>query len=556
MVLLRVRLPFEFDGADVTSLSSQSAYLVPVGACVTVRSPDRLTGRQEGDRDGGSCVDEDRRLRHVERTPAMIVTMAGWRLEHTYAALPRVFHSPAAPTAVREPRLVAFNRSLATMLGLEPEALERPEGAAIFAGNAMPEGGRPIAQAYAGHQFGHFTTLGDGRAILLGEQITPLGDRMDIQLKGAGQTPFSRRGDGRAALGPMLREYVISEAMHALGIPTTRSLAVVMTGEPVYRETMLQGAVLTRVAASHIRVGTMQWAAAHDDAGAARALADYTRTRHYAELADSPEPYLALFQAILARQASLIARWQMVGFVHGVMNTDNMALSGETIDYGPCAFMDTYDPATVFSSIDHGGRYAYGSQPPIAQWNLARLAEAMLPLFDPDVDRAVERATAVLDRFPGLFEQHRLDGMRAKLGLFTQEQDDEALVSDLLAWMHRQSADFTNTFRLLTRGRLVGGSTNADAELEAWHHRLEARRGRQPQPPAEVEALMRRHNPAFIPRNHKVEEALLAATSRDDFSVMERLLEVLATPYDHERDLPVFNASMTGERPYRTFCGT
>ena len=482
--------------------------------------------------------------------------MAGWHLEHTYAELPQLFYSHEAPTPVREPRLAAFNRPLATMLGLEPEALEGLEGAAIFAGNAVPEGGRPIAQAYAGHQFGHFTALGDGRAILLGEQITPSGDRVDIQLKGAGQTRFSRRGDGRAALGPMLREYIISEAMHALGIPTTRSLAVVTTGEPVYRETVLQGAVLTRLAASHIRVGTMQWAAAHDDEGATRTLADYTRARHYPGLTDSPEPYIELFDAILARQASLVARWQLVGFIHGVMNTDNMALSGETIDYGPCAFMDTYDPATVFSSIDDGGRYAYRNQPPIAQWNLARLAEAMLPLFDRDIDKAVERATAALDRFPNLFEQHWLDGMRAKLGLFTREHDDEALVNDLLAWMQRRSADFTNTFLLLTTGRLVGHSTNADPELEAWHRRLEARRGRQPQSFAEAETLMRCHNPAFIPRNHNVEEALLAATSRDDFSVMERLLEVLATPYDHERDLPMFSASSSGERPYRTFCGT
>ena len=348
----------------------------------------------------------------------MIVAMSGWRLEHTYANLPQLFYSAAAPAMVREPRLVAFNRPLATSLGLEPDVLDSPEGAAIFAGNALPEGGRPIAQAYAGHQFGNFTALGDGRAILLGEQITPCGDRVDIQLKGAGQTRFSRRGDGRAALGPMLREYIISEAMHALGIPTTRSLAVVTTGEPVYREGVLEGAVLTRVAASHIRVGTMQWAAGHDKE-ATRALADYTRARHYPELADVPEPYLELFRAIVARQASLIARWQLVGFIHGVMNTDNMALSGETIDYGPCAFMDAYDPATVFSSIDHGGRYAYGNQPPIAQWNLARLAEAMLPLFDPDADRAVERATEALDRFPDLFNQHMLDGMRAKLGLFT-----------------------------------------------------------------------------------------------------------------------------------------
>ena len=341
-----------------------------------------------------------------------------------------------------------FNRPLAIALGLEPETLEQ-DGAAIFAGNALPEGSRPIAQAYAGHQFGHFTSLGDGRAILLGEQITPAGDRVDIQLKGGGPTRFSRRGDGRAALGPMLREYIISEAMHALGIPTTRSLAVVTTGEPVYREAVLQGAVLTRVAASHIRVGTMQWAMAQGDESATRALADYTLTRHCAALAGSPEPYMAFFDAILARQASLIARWQLVGFIHGVMNTDNMALSGDTIDYGPCAFMDAYDPATVFSSIDVGGRYAYGNQPPIAQWNLARLAEAMLPLFDRDVDRAVERATAAFERFPGLFEQHWLDGMRAKLGLFTREDDDAALINDLLAWMHRRSADFTNTFRLL-----------------------------------------------------------------------------------------------------------
>jgi uncharacterized protein YdiU (UPF0061 family) len=310
----------------------------------------------------------------------------------------------------------------------------------------------------------------------------------------------------------------------------------------------------------------MQWAAARHDQEAVRALADYTRARHYPELADSPEPHIALFEAILGRQASLIARWQLVGFVHGVMNSDNMALSGETIDYGPCAFMDRYDPATVFSSIDHGGRYAYGNQPSIAQWNLARLAEAMVPLFDRDVDRAVERARAALDRFPDLFEQQWLDGMRAKLGLFSQEEGDEALVDDLLAWMQRRSADFTNTFRLLTRLRqgfggqasegLVGDSANADPELEAWHRRLTARRGRQPQSPAEAEDLMQRHNPAFIPRNHQVEEALQAATNAADYSVMERLLDVLATPYDHKRDLPMFSTSRASEQPYRTFCGT
>jgi uncharacterized protein YdiU (UPF0061 family) len=486
----------------------------------------------------------------------MMVRMAGWRLTHTYMELPQLFYSHAVPTTVREPRFVALNRPLATMLGLDPDILERGDGVAIFAGNALPDGARPIAQAYAGHQFGHFTTLGDGRAILLGEQITPCGDRLDIQLKGAGQTQFSRRGDGRAALGPMLREYIISEAMHSLGIPTTRSLAVVTTGEPVYRERVLQGAVLTRVAASHIRVGTMQWAAAHDDQAATRALADYTRARHYPELAESPEPYVAVFDAILARQASLIASWQLVGFIHGVMNTDNMALSGETIDYGPCAFMDAYDPATVFSSIDGGGRYAYGNQPAIAQWNLARLAEAMLPLFDPDVERAVERASAALDRFPVLFEQHWLDGMRAKLGLFTRERGDEGLVNDLLAWMQRRSADFTNTFRLITTGRLLAHSTNTDPEVEAWYRRLEARRARQPQSSAEADTLMRRHNPAFIPRNHRVEEALSAATGSEDPSVMARLLQVLATPYDHERDLPAFSAPSVADGPYRTFCGT
>jgi uncharacterized protein YdiU (UPF0061 family) len=477
--------------------------------------------------------------------------MSGWRLEHTYADLPLLFHAAAPPTPVREPRLVVLNRPLAASLGLDADALERPEGAAIFTGNALPDGARPLAQAYAGHQYGHFTVLGDGRAILLGEQITPSGARADIQLKGAGPTQFSRRGDGRAALGPMLREYIISEAMHALGIPTSRSLAVARTGEAVYRETVLQGAVLTRVAASHIRVGTMEWAAAHNDLAALRALADYTRARHYPELGVSREPadWLALFEAIAARQASLIARWQLVGFIHGVMNTDNMSLSGETIDYGPCAFMDAYDPETVFSSIDHGGRYAYGNQPAIAHWNLARLAEAMLRLFDEDSNRAVERATAALELFPAMFEEHWLDGMRSKLGLFTREPEDKALVHDLHAVIQRESADFTNTFRAITFG--IDGPAFAE-----WHQRLEARRGRQPQQPAEVEALMRRSNPAVIPRNHNVEAALLAATSENDLSVMNRLLEVLRSPYDHDRDQPEFSAPDSGERPYRTFCGT
>jgi serine/tyrosine/threonine adenylyltransferase len=482
--------------------------------------------------------------------------MAGWRLERTYASLPELFHSPASPTPVQEPRLVLLNRLLASALGLDPDALDTTDGAAIFAGNALPPGSQPLAQAYAGHQFGHFTALGDGRAILLGEQISPSGGRFDVQLKGAGQTRYSRRGDGRAALGPMLREFIISEAMHALGIPTTRSLAVTTTGEPVFRESVLEGAVLTRIAASHIRVGTVEWAAAHRDHASLRALADYTRARHYPELSGAEEPYSALLDAMIERQARLVARWQLVGFVHGVMNTDNMALSGETIDYGPCAFMDAYDPATVFSSIDHGGRYAYRNQPPIAQWNLARLAEAMVPLIDADEGRAIERATASIARFQELYEAEWLRGMRAKLGLFNEEPEDAEFVDDLLDWMQGRAADFTNTFRMLSTAALAASMGREDEAFGEWHGRLEGRRTRQPQSEPEVEALMRRHNPAVIPRNHKVEEALAAATTEHDFSVFERLLDVLATPYDHDRELPEFSAPARSGRPYRTFCGT
>ena len=506
----------------------------------------------------------------------------GWCLAHTYAELPQLFFARVAPTPVRDPHLVVFNTALADSLGLDVDALNGPAGAAIFAGNALPDGAQPIAQAYAGHQFGHFTGLGDGRAILLGEQITPSGDRFDIQLKGAGQTPYSRRGDGRAALGPMLREYIISEAMHALRIPTTRSLAVVTTGEAVFREQVLHGAVLTRVAASHLRVGTMEWAAAHKDHDALRALSDYTRQRHYPEIADADDPHFTLFNAIMERQAHLLAQWQLVGFIHGVMNTDNMTLSGETIDYGPCAFMDAYDPDTVFSSVDHGGRYAYGNQPAIAQWNLARLAEAMLPLFDLDQKRAVERATEALHRFAGRFEQHWRDGMRAKLGLFDEHPDDARLIDDLLAWMQRCAADFTNTFRTVSSGDMPHAGTErtnedasapadcthdvararasaraeqGDADFGAWYRRLHARWQLQPQSQEEVYALMRRSNPAFIPRNHKVEEALAAATA-GDFTVMARLLDVLTAPYDYEREAPEFAAPGQETARYQTFCGT
>jgi serine/tyrosine/threonine adenylyltransferase len=482
---------------------------------------------------------------------------AGWRLEHSYAdELPALFHSAVAPTPVRDPQFVMLNVPLAASLGLDADALASQEGAAMLSGNVLPEGARPIAQAYAGHQFGSFTALGDGRAILLGEQITQDGRRVDIQLKGAGPTPYSRRGDGRAAVGPMMREFIIGEAMHHLGIPSSRSLAVVATGEPVYRERVLAGAVLTRVAASHIRVGTFQWAAAHRDHAALAALADYTRRRHYPDVEHDGRPHLALFEAMVERQAALVARWHLVGFIHGVMNTDNMAVSGETIDYGPCAFMDRYDPATVFSSIDHGGRYAYGNQPAIAQWNLARLGEALLPLLDPDEETAVRLATTALGRFTALFERYRLEGMRAKLGLFDEQADDTLLADDLLQWMQETGSDFTNTFRALSTPERAQAPAE-DAGFDAWRQRWQARLGQQPQPREDAYARMRAHNPAVIPRNHKVEEALAAATDNADLSVAERLLDVLTTPYDHERDLPDYSApGPAGGPAYRTFCGT
>ncbi len=483
--------------------------------------------------------------------------MSGWRLAHTYADLPALFHARVAPTPVRDPQFVVFNTVLAEALGLDVPALEAPAGAALFAGNVLPDGARPLAQAYAGHQFGHFTALGDGRAILLGEQITPDGRRLDVQLKGAGATPYSRRGDGRAALGPMLRELVISEAIHALGIPTSRSLAVVSTGEPVQRERMLPGAVLTRVAASHVRVGTFEWAAAHRDPAALRALADYTLQRHYPEAVGAATPYVALFDAIAERQAALIAQWQLVGFVHGVMNTDNMSLAGETLDYGPCAFLDVYDPATVFSSIDAAGRYAYGQQPAIAQWNLARLAEALLPLFAADEARAIALANVSIERFETRFQHHWRAGMRAKLGLLTEEPEDAALAESLLTWMHDTRADFTSTFARLSAAGAPGADLLIDASFGAWHTAWQARLARQPHAPEVVTAAMQQRNPAVIPRNHLVEAALTAATDGGDLDPLERLMAALAAPYDHARNQAEFALGPTpGGRPYRTFCGT
>ncbi len=477
---------------------------------------------------------------------------AGWRLEHSYAQLPTLFHVAVEPTPVRAPRLVILNRRLAESLGLNPAALEGEHGAAVFAGNRLPPGALPLAQAYAGHQYGHFTTLGDGRAILLGEQIAPSGARFDIQLKGPGPTPYSRRGDGRAALGPMLREYIVSEAMWALGIPTTRSLAVAATGEDVFRETVLPGAVLTRVAASHLRVGTFQWAAAHQNVEAVRVLVNYTLARHYPEMQSVKNPAEALLRAVCERQAKLIAQWMLVGFVHGVMNTDNMAISGETIDYGPCAFMDAYHPETVFSSIDRGGRYSYGNQPGIAQWNLMRFAEALLPLLHPEEEPGIAIATDALGVFAKSYQAHWLAGMRRKLGLFTEETDDLALVESLLGWMQTTNADFTNTFARLDHAKPVP----SNSEFTSWHERWRARLGRQPQPASESDRLRRTNNPAFIPRNHLV-EAALAAAERNDLHPMERLLEILADPFDHTREAAEYREpAPQGGEDYRTFCGT
>jgi uncharacterized protein YdiU (UPF0061 family) len=482
----------------------------------------------------------------------------GWRFDNTYSRLPEILHAPARPAKVVAPRVVILNHRLADELGLDLSRISPEAAAALFAGQELPSGAQPIAQAYAGHQYGNFTMLGDGRAILLGEHRTPSGNLVDIQFKGAGQTQFSRRGDGRAALGPMLREYIISEAMFALGIPTTRSLAVVTTGEQVYRASRLPGAILTRVAASHIRVGTFEYLAARQDETNLRMLADYAIDRHYPELAeiDSPNKYLAFFRAVMDRQAALIARWQMVGFIHGVMNTDNMAISGETIDYGPCAFMNAYRPDTVFSSIDRDGRYAYGNQPSIGQWNLARLAETLLSLFDPEQEKAIAIAMEALGEYPALFERYWLNGMREKIGLQGAEDGDLELVQSLLTWMEKSRADFSNTFRDLSTDDLPTRDQYRDPDFQAWHSQWQLRLSREGQPSALLHAAMRRANPAIIPRNNRVEEALAAAETHDDLTVLHDLLAALATPYDPPADSAKYQESPPDDCNYQTFCGT
>ena len=481
----------------------------------------------------------------------------GWNLDNSYARLPKSFFTSLNPVAVRSPELIILNCPLAISLGLNVQALQRKYGVEVLAGNRIPEGSIPLAQAYAGHQFGHFTMLGDGRALLIGEQITPSGERFDIQLKGSGQTPYSRQGDGRAALGPMLREYIISEAMHALGIATTRSLAVVTTGEPVIRETVLPGAILTRVAASHLRVGTFQYVSNWGTVEDLRILADYTLQRHFPDVEDAENRYLLLLQEVIKRQAVLIAKWQLVGFIHGVMNTDNMALSGETIDYGPCAFMDTYDPATVFSSIDIHGRYAYGNQPNIATWNLARFAETLLPLLHDNQEQAVKLAQDAISDFPKLYRCNWLAGMRAKLGIFNEEIQDESLIEDLLSMMQKYRADYTNTFRSLTFDTPEDTALFGTTEFTQWHELWQARLGRQQESKESSHQLMRNCNPALIPRNHRVEAALEAAVKQEDYSVMERLIDVLSSPYAHSPEQDDYTTPPDlSTRPYRTYCGT
>jgi uncharacterized protein YdiU (UPF0061 family) len=505
-----------------------------------------------------------------------MTSSAAFRFDNSFARELEGFYVPWQPAAVAAPRLLFLNHSLATELGLDAPALDGPAGAATFAGNALPEGAQPLAQVYAGHQFGGFSPrLGDGRALLVGEVVDRYGRRRDIAFKGSGRTPFARGGDGKAAVGPMLREVLVGEAMHALGIPTTRALAVVATGEPVYREQTLPGAVLTRVAASHIRVGTFEYFASRGEVQRVRKLAEYAIARHAPAPLTAAQPFLALLQGVADSQAALVAQWMNVGFIHGVMNTDNMAISGETIDYGPCAFMEAYNPAAVFSSIDQGGRYAYGNQPDIACWNLARFAEALLPLLSDDAEQAVAMATEALATFPAQYRRHLLRGWRAKLGLRRSEpQEDSAdaqLAQDWLALLHAGRVDFTLGWR-----RLADAAAGDEAPLralfaaprapDAWLARWRARCASEdkitaagsPMADTARAQAMRGVNPWVIPRNHRVEEALAAASDDGDLAPFERLLDALRQPYDEAQALGPYAEPAPPDvtERYRTFCGT
>ncbi len=486
-----------------------------------------------------------------------------FNFDNSFARSLEGFYVSCKAKPVNAPKLLLFNRGLAEELGLDPVMLGSDAGLAIFSGNVAPEGSDPLAQVYAGHQFGGFTPqLGDGRALLLGEVIDCQHQRRDIQLKGSGLTPFSRGGDGKAPLGPVLREYLIGESMHALGVPTTRALAAVATGELVYRETPLPGAVLTRVAASHIRVGTFQFFAARGDCNKIRELADYAIARHYPGTADAENKYLAFFDAVAESQAALVARWMSIGFIHGVMNTDNMAISGETIDYGPCAFMDSYAPGTVFSSIDTHGRYAYANQPLILSWNMARLGETLIPLICPNKERAIVVLNEALERVQRLYGIYWLAGMRAKIGLSTEEADDLELVNELLSVMEAGAVDFTLLFRRLSQ-TLRGDAAPArqlfidPSAFDTWVQRWYDRIAKEEMIPEATAQTMDRVNPIYIPRNHKVEEALSAAVDLEDLAPFTDLLAVLGNPFDEVAENETYAAPAPfSATPYQTFCGT
>jgi len=484
-------------------------------------------------------------------------SFAGLNFDNSYAKLPNHFYSKTLPTPVANPKLIKLNDQLAKELGLNIKELKSGKGATFFSGNFIAPGSKPIALAYAGHQFGNFVPqLGDGRAVLLGEIIDKQGRRFDIQLKGSGQTPFSRRGDGRAALGPVIREYILSEAMNSLGVNTARSLAFVTTGEPVFREAELPGAIITRVASSHIRIGTYEYFAARGDVDALKTLSDYTISRHYPECADAENPYILLFKKVMNAQAKLIASWMHIGFIHGVMNTDNTSIAGETIDYGPCAFMDEYNPGQVFSSIDHQGRYAYANQPYIAQWNLARFAQSILPLLNEDMKKSIEIAEELLSEFPAIYESYWLAGMRKKIGLFTNNEGDTKLIKELLNIMHQNKFDFTNIFRKLSDVEGFDILLN-NSEFQEWNVKWKNRLGSENKNSNDHRKLMKSVNPVFIPRNHRIEGIIKSAVNENDYAPMNEMLKVLSKPYNEQLDfLHYAIPPKPEERVTATFCGT
>ena len=480
----------------------------------------------------------------------------GWHFDNTYSKLPKSFLENIKPVPVKDPKLVILNKNLAEQLNLDFSKFSENDLAKIFSGNNLPDGSETIAQAYAGHQFGHFTMLGDGRAVMLGEHLDKDQKRYDIQFKGSGRTSFSRSGDGRAVLGPMLREYIISEAMHALNIPTTRSLAVVSTGEEVVREQMLPGAILTRVASSHIRVGTFQYIAATQNEDDLKTLFNYTIDRHYPEIKQSETKALDLLNLLMKKQCELVINWMRVGFIHGVMNTDNMTVSGETIDYGPCAFMDQYHPQTVFSSIDQHGRYSYNNQPRITKWNLARFAECIIPLIDKDEQKAISIATETINNFEKLYEEKWLNMMRDKLGLFGEDKEDKNLIFGLLTWMENNKADYTNTFCNIMEIQSIKDPIYQNEEYLNWKTKWKKRLEKNNTDKEKYLELMRSVNPIFIPRNHKVEEALKDA-SESNLETLNKLLEVIKDPYKDNNMLEEYQKPMPSKNgKYQTFCGT